>query len=363
MFLLSSRKHYLRFHYFGSYLIPILLFCIPNVSQGNQQYEELLLKPVESILDRQFKFPGDDSHDYASLSIYWWPDPVKKLPYIQKDGEINPEVELYDAPRFRGMITTIKSLADAFKETGDKRFAENADKRLRVWFLNEKTRMNPALRYAQFIPGLYEATYHGLIEGDMLCTSFLDGISLFEEQQGLEPQTLEGLKDWFDKLKQWFLTSDLGKEEGAQNTNHGIWYDYQVARYAEFAGDKATLLKTLKNVGEKRIAVQIKADGRMPAEMKRTKSYSYVCYALQPLLMLAEMGDKYGVDIAGYTAPSGASVAQALKYALIQSKDPEKWPGKQIVTLDRQAIVNLTKQYLKLRDNVELRQLLDESKP
>lgn len=344
-------------------LIFFCVFCESALPKEEPSHEELLREPIESIMDRHFQFPGDDPHDYASLSIYWWPNPATKIPYIRKDGQINPEVEQYDAPRLRRMARTINKLANVYAETGDRRFAENADKRLQAWFLNKETRMNPAMRYAQFIPGLRTASYHGLIEGDILCTVFLDGISLLEAKNGLQPETLKGLREWFHEFTQWFLTSDLGKEEGSQKSNHGIWYDYQIARYAEFSGDKNLLLETLSHVGERRIAGQIKADGSLPAEMIRTKSYSYVCYALQPLLRLAEMGDKYGIDIAGYQAPSGASIAQALKFGLSNSKNPEKWPGRQIVPFDRGAIVALTNQYLKLREDAELRRLMEQFKP
>lgn len=338
----------------------LVFFFNTGAAKENPSFEKLLQKPIESLLDRQFEFPGDDPHDYASLAIYWWPNPKTKTPYIHKDGEVNPEVEQYDAPRLQRMVATIKGLAEVFKETNDKRFAENADQRLRRWFLDQETRMNPAMRYAQFIPGVRSASYHGLIEGDVLCTQFLDGISILESKQGLQPNTSKNLRKWFADFTQWLLTSDLGKEEGSQKNNHGIWYDYQIARYAEFSGNTELLLETLNHVGERRIAVQIEADGQMPAEMKRTKSYSYVCYALKPLLALAEMGEKYGIDIAGYQAPSGASIAQALKFGLINSKNPEKWPGKQIVPLNRAALINLTKQYLKLKQDAELQEFLGD---
>src|SRR5205085_11387996 len=46
--------------------------------------------------------PGNDPHDYTSLSIYWWPNPQAPdgLPYLQRDGERNPEADdgtRYDA--------------------------------------------------------------------------------------------------------------------------------------------------------------------------------------------------------------------------------------------------------------------------
>ena len=100
----------------------------------------------------------------------------------------------------------------------------------------------------------------------------------------------------------------------------------------------------------------------MPAEMARSKSYNYTCYALEPLSRLAEMGDRYGVDIAGYEAPSGASIARALKFALENSRDPAKWPGEQIYPLKQEAIIRLADRYLKLRKDASIQKLVEESK-
>ena len=42
--------------------------------------------------------PSGDKHDYMSVGPYWWPDPSKPdgLPYIRRDGEVNPEYHSAD---------------------------------------------------------------------------------------------------------------------------------------------------------------------------------------------------------------------------------------------------------------------------
>jgi Alginate lyase len=43
----------------------------------------------------------------------------------------------------------VPALAAAWKLTKDKRFAKHAAKHLRAWFLDERTLMNPQLKFSQ----------------------------------------------------------------------------------------------------------------------------------------------------------------------------------------------------------------------
>src|SRR5689334_16375092 len=47
-----------------------------------------------SVIDKAAVPPSGDKHDYISLSRYWWPNPNTPdgLPYIHRDGEVNPEI-------------------------------------------------------------------------------------------------------------------------------------------------------------------------------------------------------------------------------------------------------------------------------
>ncbi len=46
-----------------------------------------------SVMHKTMTPPSGDKHDFYNLGTYWWPDPAKPdgLPYIRKDGEVNPE--------------------------------------------------------------------------------------------------------------------------------------------------------------------------------------------------------------------------------------------------------------------------------
>src|ERR1051325_4038529 len=50
------------------------------------------VKPV-SVTEKNLAPPMGDKHDYMSIAPYWWPNPATPngLPFIRRDGEVNPE--------------------------------------------------------------------------------------------------------------------------------------------------------------------------------------------------------------------------------------------------------------------------------
>src|SRR5437660_805703 len=138
-----------------------------------------LKTPPLTIVHKPKAPPSGDKHDYVSMAPYFWPDPTKPdgLPYIRRDGRVNPEREKYDRPLLGKMAQAVHALALAHYLTGEERYAEHAARLLRVWFLDAATRMNPNLNYAQFIPGVNDGRGIGIIDTVALL-EVVDGIGL-----------------------------------------------------------------------------------------------------------------------------------------------------------------------------------------
>ena len=55
--------------------------------------ERAQLGDTYSVTDKTLSPPSGNKHDYMSLAPYWWPNPntANGLPYIRRDGVVNPE--------------------------------------------------------------------------------------------------------------------------------------------------------------------------------------------------------------------------------------------------------------------------------
>jgi Alginate lyase len=295
---------------------------------------ELKTKPL-TVVNKPKAPPSGDKHDYVSMAPYFWPDPKKKdgLPYIRRDGQVNPEREKYDAPLLKKMAQAVSTLALAYYLTGEERYARHAAELLRVWFLDAKTRMNPNLNYAQFIRGVNQGRGIGIIDTVALL-QVVDAIGMLEGARSWTRADQTGMKKWFRDYLKWMRSSKGGKEEAAAANNHGSWYDVQVATYALFVGEARELVKRFLEASKaKRITRQIEPDGRQPLELKRTKPFDYSQVNLRALFALATLGDRVGVDLWHFETKDGRGIRKALDWLIPYATGEKKWQYKQITRL------------------------------
>jgi hypothetical protein len=272
-----------------------------------------------------------DPHEYASLSPYWWPDPAKPdgRPYIRKDGQFNPEREKFDLGRLETMSNAVRDLSLAYYLTGDERYAKKSAELIRVWFLDPATRMNPSLKYAQFVPGYTQPRASGVIEG-LRFRRVIDGVGLLAGSPHWTPKDDAALKAWFAELLNYLQTSEQGQAEAGQPNNHGTWFHVQAACYALHAGDEAAARKLIEPAFKRLIASQLTADGMQPEEAARTLSFHYHRYNLLALIDLATLGDRVGVDLWQYRTDDGKSLRLAIDYLLPYALGDKPWPHEQI---------------------------------
>jgi hypothetical protein len=293
-----------------------------------------------SVVNKDSTPPSGDKHDYMSLAPYWWPNPDTRdgLPYIRRDGEHNPENSKVPNRRDLGeMAEAVETLSLAYYFTGDEKYAERSRLLLRTWFLEPDTRMNPHFEYAQAIRGVNTGRGIGLIES-RLFTKVVDATGLIANSQAWTEADQRGLEHWFTDFLSWMRTSNHGRDEAAEQNNHGTYYDVQVASYALLLGKKDLAAKVLQDAREKRIAVQIEPDGRQPLELVRTKAWGYSVGNLAGLMSLARLGEHVGVDLWHYETSDGRSIRGALDFLTPFGSGAKKWPYQQMGGFSSDAI-------------------------
>ncbi|MFG2378190.1 alginate lyase family protein [Streptomyces sp. NPDC048504] len=286
-----------------------------------------------TVVDKPNPAPGGDVHDYLSQAPYWWPtttptaDNPWGCPYVQRDGQRNPEVDTgTDRQDVEKVFDSTYDLALAWYYTGDKRYAQQADQVLRTWFLDPATKMNPNLDHAQFIPCKYDGRAIGIIDFSQSYTSVVDAIAILSTgAPGWTRNDRTAMASWNSEFLGWLKNSAFGKEEGAAANNHGTFYDMELAALAYATGDTALARRTVLDARAKRIDPQIAGDGSQPQELARTRSWHYSTFDLVAYTRLAAIGRHVGVNLWTYQGPDGQGLLKAVDYLLPAATGAAAW--------------------------------------
>lgn len=311
--------------------VPVEMSLRPAMERLTREADEALKAGPFSVMDKDAVPPSGDKHDYMSYGPYWWPNPDTSdgLPYIRRDGQVNPHGEGLDRQAHGRLRTAVQTLALAYFLTERDDYAAHAARLLRAWYLDPTTAMNPHLEYGQAVPGVCTGRGIGIIDtaGDV---ALLDAVGLLGVSKHWTEADLARLQDWYRRYLDWMLISDYGKDEFRQPNNHGTWYDAQAACYALFTDQPALAHRILVTVPEMRLATQIEPDGRQPAELRRTRSLTYSAFNLHALFNLAAFGWHVGMDLWNYQTPDGRGIRKALDWLLPYAMAPSTWPHPQI---------------------------------
>jgi len=310
-------------------------------------------------------------HDFFSEGDYWWPDPRHvDSPYIQRDGMTNPDNFVDHRRAMIRFSRVMGALASAYLINPDERYAEQAFRHARAWFMDVETLMSPHLRFAQAIKGRFTGRGIGII----------DTIHLLEVARAL--QVLENSKaalkadyiifrNWFADYLAWLTTHPYGLDESRALNNHGTCWTMQVAGFASFTGNDSLLQVCRERFEKMHLPGQMAADGSFPREIARTKPYGYSLFNLDAMVMICQvLGNSRGtrheaqgtsykgggmrgntarqeaqgtrhkpaslrlgtrVDLWSVTIEGGRSIRKGVDFLLPYVRDKRQWPFKQDV--------------------------------
>jgi Alginate lyase len=309
------------------------------------QANSFMTKKPTSVVEKSQLPPSGDKHDYFSLSPYDWPDPSKPngLPYIGRDGMVNPEVySIPDKQNLNDMILWVRTLSIAYYFTDDPKYASKAGEFLRVWFLNDNTSMNPNLQYSETAPGKNNLLHPGIMDGYRL-PDVIDSIRLIRHSSTWTSQDQQKMETWFNRYLDWLLNSEAGRQESKSLNNHGTGYNVQVSSITIFLNKTSIAKKIVQTSADELIVAQIEKDGRQPFELRRTNSLDYSVFNLNGLFKLASIGQHFGIDLWNHKTPKGAGLQKALDY-LLPFADPIKmhsWPYRQLAPIKTTSFAHL----------------------
>ena len=169
------------------------------LNAANQYLKERPLTITSSTSQRS----AGGLHDFFSEGDYWWPDPKNPDgPYVQRDGMSNPDNFNDHRQYLMRLSVQVPALAAAWKVTNDLRYAKHAAEHLRAWFIDERTRMNPHLRYAQAIRGVVTGRGVGIID-TLHLVEVARAIEVLEDSRALPPSELKSTRQWFAEYLRW----------------------------------------------------------------------------------------------------------------------------------------------------------------
>jgi hypothetical protein len=266
-------------------------------------------------------------HDFFSEADYWWPDPKNPDgPYIQRDGMSNPDNFVEHRRAMVRLSLIVPALAAAYKITRDRKYSEHAALHLRAWFIDDATRMNPNLQYAQAIKGVNTGRGTGIID-----TLHLVEVARAASRVGLSQPDLAGVKKWFAEYSDWMNTHSYGIAERDAKNNHGTCWVTQIAAFSELTGDTKLTAYCRDRFQTVLIPNQEKPDGSFPEELRRTKPYGYSLFNLDALAIIAQT-----LDLWQWNLPDGRGMARAMEYMYPFMLDKKTWPLKPDVMYDKE---------------------------
>ena len=256
-------------------------------------------------------------HDFFSEADYWWPDPANPGgPYIQRDGMSNPDNFLEHRRVMVRMSLIVPALAAAYKITRERKYSDHAARHLRAWFVDDATRMNPNLQYAQAIKGVCTGRGTGIID-----TLHLVEVARAASRVGLSPSDFAGVKSWFAEYTQWMMTHPYGIAERDAKNNHATCWVAQVAAFSELTGNLASTAYCRDRFQSVLIPNQERPDGSFPEELRRTKPYGYSLFNLDALAIIAQT-----LGLWNWNLPDGRGMRRAMEYMYPFILDKKKWP-------------------------------------
>ena len=265
-------------------------------------------------------------HDFYSEGDYWWPDEQNPTgPYIRKDGLTNPDNFTAHREALIGLSQISGALASAYVLTNDEKYAQQLSVHLRAWFINESTKMNPNLLFAQAIKGIATGRGIGIIDTVHL-VEVTKAIQAIENSGALSATDLEAIKLWFSNYLNWMTTHEYGISERDNGNNHSVCWTLQVAAFADLIGDEKSKDFCRNFYKKSLLPNQMDKDGSFPLELKRTKPYGYSLFNLDAMASICQILSTKQDNLFNFTTSDDKNLELGMKFIIPYIENKSLWP-------------------------------------
>jgi len=308
-----------------------------EIAKANLFLDELPMTVTASHCERS----AGGIHDFYSEGDYWWPDNENPGgPYIQKDGQTNPDNFSEHRHAMVRLSEIVSSLTSAWLLTGEKQYAEKALLHMNAWFVDTATMMNPDMLYAQAISGRFTGRSIGLIDAYHL-VEITQSAKILADKGGISKEQADKLKKWFSSFLYWMTTHEYGIKEMNAENNHGTCWVATAAGMAVFVENKELVDMCTERFKTVLLPNQMAENGSFPLELKRTKPYGYSLFNVDAFCNAAQILSDSENNLWEFELPDGRSLKKGMEfiYPFIENKSKwtypkdiyiwEEWPARQ----------------------------------
>jgi len=324
------------------FIVWIIIFSIGIDSNQAQSYKQRTIETLKNeiiqkadsnmyllpltITDEKCDRSTGGINDFYSEGDYWWPNPDdKEGPYIQRDGLTNPENFTAHRKAMLRFSIIVGNLTSAYLLTKDTLYINAAKKHLQAWFINDSTKMNPNLLYAQAIKGLHTGRGIGIIDAIHLI-EVAKSVMIYEKYDLISDAELSQIKAWFSEFTTWLTTHKYGLKEMVHPNNHGTCWNMQVAMFAKFTNNDSILNFCRENLKNTLIPNQMASNGSFPLELKRTKPYGYSLFNLDAMVMNCMILSDAENNLWSFELKDGRNIKKSIEYMAPFVDNKSSWP-------------------------------------